>query len=948
MFHAASLQAASRWLAAAVAVVAAATVAIIGAAALPAAAQTAGFGDVPQDAYYATPVADLHTNGVFNGTLCDDGFCPSEPMDRKTMAVWTVRVLDGQDPPPITRSRFNDVDPDSFHARFIERLAELDVTRGCGDGTGFCPDRNVTRAQMAAFLSRAYDLPPGTDPDFSDVPDDAWYAADVASLAASGITVGCGDSTAFCPGRDTTRGQMATFLYRANERHLRIQTFLDAFDYDRDGIDPNRPAGSPILRLAVQSDTTSVCLQPAVPNDLSNSAEILRIDSSGCMTLTYEPLRSRTLADVRRQYSSDPSVISIELSRQFRLNAVVQTRSQGEGYWHMTRVDIGPLNSIAWPTNAHVNIAILDTGIDARHDELVGSVYFGGEDSEGNTPLEDPHGHGTFIAGLIAADPHNGYLGGGVAPNARLTSYRMRVSNGVYSDAGHHVVQLLEYIKKWRYEIDVVNMSFGTYDSCSYEGFEDVATRSDVYTVFVASAGNDRRDLQDYQHSPSGCDGVLEVAATDRNGDLANFSNYGPEVVLAPGNDLKSIKPGGDAETGSGTSYSAPIVAAIAAHLRAWFPGATGPQIVEAIQQSASHGSKPDSKEGYGHVQPLEAIKYLDDLLGEQVYCNFEPDAPSCSEEEEPEVHVILELGDSALADGVCTGVSCRWLHVDVQGDIERALGPGPYTLGCAHDGVAQTGFSRGVYRSTMVAEWPSTRDCFFGYPGTKVFVVVGAERQGDIWYGGIYSNIIVWPDCTIEPDRSNPDRCTAGGEEDLELEISWGSDATGRTACRQGQACRNLSYEYLGDWPSPTYSVECWGNGQRLFGPFQWSGRPHTGCYYWGGTAQVVINGIRSNVLQWEEPDDGDEQDDLAVKISWGSDATGRTACRQGQACRNLSYEYLGDWPSPTYSVECWGNGQRLFGPFQWSGRPHTGCYYWGGTAQVVINGIRSNVLQW
>ena len=48
-------------------------------------------------------------------------------------------------------------------------MAELGVTRGCGDGTGFCPDRNVTRAEMAVFLSRAYNLPDGPDPDFSRV-----------------------------------------------------------------------------------------------------------------------------------------------------------------------------------------------------------------------------------------------------------------------------------------------------------------------------------------------------------------------------------------------------------------------------------------------------------------------------------------------------------------------------------------------------------------------------------------------------------------------------------------------------------------------------------------------------------------------------------------------------------------------------------------------------------
>ena len=181
-------------------------------------AQTGGFGDVPGDAYYSDAVSTLAAQGVFVGTECDVGFCPAEPIDRKTMAVWTVRVLDGQDPPVISRTRFNDVDAVGFYGPFIERMAELGVTRGCGDGSGFCPDRTVTRAQMAVFLSRAYSLPAGPDPGFADVPDDAWYAAEVARLAASGITVGCGDGTNFCPSRATTRAQMATFLWRARVR----------------------------------------------------------------------------------------------------------------------------------------------------------------------------------------------------------------------------------------------------------------------------------------------------------------------------------------------------------------------------------------------------------------------------------------------------------------------------------------------------------------------------------------------------------------------------------------------------------------------------------------------------------------------------------------------------------------------------------------------------------
>lgn len=173
------------------------------------------FDDVPADAYYSTPIAELAQAGVFEGTGCETGFCPDEPIDRKTIAVWVVRILDGQDPHPVTESRFDDVNSDWFYAPFIERMAELGVTKGCGDGSMFCPDDTVTRAQMATFTSRAYALPTGPDPNFADVPTNAWYAADVARLAASGITTGCGDGSSFCPQSDTTRGQMATFLHRA-------------------------------------------------------------------------------------------------------------------------------------------------------------------------------------------------------------------------------------------------------------------------------------------------------------------------------------------------------------------------------------------------------------------------------------------------------------------------------------------------------------------------------------------------------------------------------------------------------------------------------------------------------------------------------------------------------------------------------------------------------------
>ncbi len=186
-------------------------------------AQSSGlpYGDVEAGAFYTAAVSELHGFGVFDGTVldgssCPEGFCPSTPIDRKTLAAWIVRVLDGQDPPNAA-SRFNDVDCclSGFWPKFIERAAELGVTRGCGDGTEFCPDRRLTRAEAAVFLARAFNLPDGPDPDFADIAYDAWYRDDVGKLKASGITVGCKDGSIFCPNREVTRAQMATFLYRA-------------------------------------------------------------------------------------------------------------------------------------------------------------------------------------------------------------------------------------------------------------------------------------------------------------------------------------------------------------------------------------------------------------------------------------------------------------------------------------------------------------------------------------------------------------------------------------------------------------------------------------------------------------------------------------------------------------------------------------------------------------
>ena len=159
----------------------------------------------------------LASLGVLAGMECGEGLiCPNEPLKRWEMAVWLVRVLDGTDPAPMDASRFTDIDAERWWAPFVDRLYALRVTTGCAaELGGFCPQRDVTRAEMATFLKRAFDLELAPPAGFTDV-SGGFHAANIDALAAAAITGGCGgDPLRYCPADSVTRGEMASFLARA-------------------------------------------------------------------------------------------------------------------------------------------------------------------------------------------------------------------------------------------------------------------------------------------------------------------------------------------------------------------------------------------------------------------------------------------------------------------------------------------------------------------------------------------------------------------------------------------------------------------------------------------------------------------------------------------------------------------------------------------------------------
>ena len=121
---------------------------------------------------------------------------------------------ESQQPQP---AGFTDVNPNSTHAANIDTLAAAGITVGCStEPLRYCPHNPVTRAQMATFLTRALDLPPAQPAGFTDVNPNSTHAAGIDTLPAAGITVGCStEPLRYCPHNPVTRAQMATFLTRA-------------------------------------------------------------------------------------------------------------------------------------------------------------------------------------------------------------------------------------------------------------------------------------------------------------------------------------------------------------------------------------------------------------------------------------------------------------------------------------------------------------------------------------------------------------------------------------------------------------------------------------------------------------------------------------------------------------------------------------------------------------
>ncbi|HET9533074.1 MAG TPA: BACON domain-containing protein, partial [Blastocatellia bacterium] len=173
------------------------------------------FLDVPQSHVFYTEIGKLSARGVTLG--CDaNNYCPDLVVSRDQMAAFILRARGEFNPPEPPTQRFTDTPPANVFYRFIDRMAILQITLGC-DVTLYCPSDPVLREQMAAFIIRAlgeFNPPEPAMQRFLDVPPTNPFYRFIDRMAVLQITLGCGGGN-YCPTLPVSRGQMAAFLVRA-------------------------------------------------------------------------------------------------------------------------------------------------------------------------------------------------------------------------------------------------------------------------------------------------------------------------------------------------------------------------------------------------------------------------------------------------------------------------------------------------------------------------------------------------------------------------------------------------------------------------------------------------------------------------------------------------------------------------------------------------------------
>jgi len=265
-------------------------------------------------------------------------------------------------------------------------------------------------------------------------------------------------------------------------------------------------------------------------------------------------------------------------------------------------------------TGQGITIAIVDTGVDLTHPDLIANLVPGYNAITGSTSsgaCQDDNGHGTHVAGIAAAALNNKGIVG-VAYQAKILPIKALDSQGEgYDDAiADGIVWAADHGAK------VINLSLGTAESSEILREAIVYATETKGCLMVAASGNlvDTNDLSGVSY-PATDPHVVAVTATDQTDGIASFAKTGPEVALAaPGDEIVSTWLNGGYAVASGTSMAAPFVSGAAADIWSAHPAWTRQQVTQVIEKGAKDLGPigRDVSYGYGRIDVGMALKESD------------------------------------------------------------------------------------------------------------------------------------------------------------------------------------------------------------------------------------------------------------------------------------------------------------------------------------------------
>lgn len=274
----------------------------------------------------------------------------------------------------------------------------------------------------------------------------------------------------------------------------------------------------------------------------------------------------------------------------------------------------------SWPlaTGKGVIVAVVDSGVSGKNVHFPSGTVLTGKSFVGGAATTDESGHGTAIAGIIAARDI-GEKSGVVGVAKGATILPVKITGGENGD-DEEQQRSANLAKGIAYAVSagakVINLSLST-TSNRPDVRAAVAAAVRAGVIVVASGGNREQaaETKDGVRFPAGYPGVIGVAATGSNDVVSENSIHGPQVDLtAPGNNvLTTFRDWGDcvfSQEDQSSSYSTAYVSGAAALLRQAFPKATPAEIIYRLEATASRGSRTvrDDVSGWGVVQPYEAM----------------------------------------------------------------------------------------------------------------------------------------------------------------------------------------------------------------------------------------------------------------------------------------------------------------------------------------------------